>query len=1351
MRLRNVTWICVATVAILAAGWSAGQPPRGQRQRPGAETPAAPPEPRGLQPRAFAIVGARVVTEPGKALPKATIIIRDGLIETIAPDIAAPPDALVIDGKGLTVYSGFVDACSHWGYDPALRRSEVGPTAPEDFASEALAATKADNRKGLTPEFAVNAALKTEDELADNWRRAGFTAHLIAPTGDILSGQSALVSLSGAAPRDAILRAPVAQHAALRNLQGAGDGYPRVLMGVTAHLRQTLLDAGYYHRLQTAYEQAGRTGRRPPHDPSLEALLPILDGKMPVVFDADGRDGIHRALDFAAEFHLKPVILGGRDAWKVADRLKAENVPVVLRLDFSEPDAEREKDLTGRVREERQRLRTLEVETAKQLQDAGVKFAFASGGMAGDRPWEKFQANLRKTVEAGLSPDAALAALTTTPATLLGADGQLGRIAPGRPAHLAVMTGDFQETATQIRMVFADGVRYELDAPAKDQGADSERPRGNRGGGRTQNRPAAVAKFAPLVGPPTWEDTNTEIEADRIPALRTGGNVLIRGATVMTIANGTIPAADILVRGGKIAAVGPNLTADAGMPVVEAAGMFVMPGIIDTHCHFAVAGGVNEFSLSVVPEVRIRDVIEGEDVQIYRALAGGVTTARVLHGSANCIGGQDAVLKMKYGRPGRDLVVAERPRGVKFALGENVKRTDGRFPNTRLGVEAVLIRAFTEAQEYRKTWDEYERANSSPGNRSSIPEPRRDLRLEALADILKGDIKVHCHCYRADEILMLLRTADRFGFKIRSLQHVLEGYKIAPEIAAHGASCSLFADWWAYKIEAFDAIPFAAALVNEAGASVCFKSDDKELMRHLYQDAAKGIKYGGMSEADVLAAITINGARQIGLEQRIGSIEVGKDADLVIFNGHPLNSYARPDMTLVEGEVYFQRTAILQPDSVAAAPPVAPRDGSIKLPPRADGPIAIRGATVHPVNGPPLTNATVVFEQGRIRAIGQNGSATIPPNAAVIPAEGLHLYPGMIDAGTVLGLAELESARETQDFREGGDFQPDLRAGVAVNPDSELIPVTRANGVTAVVTRPTGGVVAGQGALINLAGWTPREMAVVDPLALFVEFPAAPRFTFGDREPPAFMGRGLAKKQREEKVHRLKDLFAQAMIYDEGRKAGHTPSNPRLESLVPYARGQKPVVIQAYRKTEILEALKLADELKLKVILSGATDAWRVADELKKRDVAVIVGPVMSLPTDAEEPFDAPYTNPAKLHAAGVRYCIRSNGGSNTRNLPYEAAMAVAYGLPPEEGLKAVTEYPAQILGVADQLGTIEVGKRANLVLTTGDMLQVSSQVQALFIDGKPLEPTNKQTRLYERYHERLKDFKDGRVPLGTK
>jgi imidazolonepropionase-like amidohydrolase len=248
------------------------------------------------------------------------------------------------------------------------------------------------------------------------------------------------------------------------------------------------------------------------------------------------------------------------------------------------------------------------------------------------------------------------------------------------------------------------------------------------------------------------------------------------------------------------------------------------------------------------------------------------------------------------------------------------------------------------------------------------------------------------------------------------------------------------------------------------------------------------------------------------------------------------------------------------------------------------------------------------------------------------------------------------------------------------------------------------------------------------------------------------LGRAIARKQRDEKVRRLKELFQQALSYDEARKqAPEKAVNPRLEALVPYARGAKPVIIQANRRQEILDALKLADELKLQVILSGAIDAWKVADELKKRNVPVIVGPIMTLPQESYDPYDAPYAVPARLREAGVPFCIRSAGSSNARNLPYEAAMAVSYGLPPEEGLKAVTLYPAQILGVADQLGSIEPGKRANLVLTNGDLLQASTEVLALFIDGRPLEPTSKQTRLYERYRERLREVKEGRAPLGTK
>ncbi|MFQ3650146.1 MAG: amidohydrolase family protein, partial [Gemmataceae bacterium] len=814
----------------------------------------------------------------------------------------------------------------------------------------------------------------------------------------------------------------------------------------------------------------------------------------------------------------------------------------------------------------------------------------------------------------------------------------------------------------------------------------------------------------------------TELDADRKPAIVTKGNVLLRNATIHTAVGPAQANTDLLIEGGKIRAIGKKLPGKEGVLELDCTGMHIIPGIIDTHCHFAISGGVNEFSLSIVPEVRVRDAINSEDVQIFRALAGGVTTARLLHGSANVIGGQDAVLKMKWGRTAKEMLVTDGPRGVKFALGENVKRTDGRFPNTRLGVEAVLIRAFTEAQEYAKKWRAFQAGTG--------PEIRRDLRLEALAGVLSGEIKIHCHCYRADEILMLLRVCERFGVRVASLQHVLEGYKVAPEIARHGASCSPFSDWWAYKWEAYDAIPHCAALLHEAGVSVALKSDSNELMRHMFHEAAKTIKHGNMDEIEALRSITLNGAKQLGLASRLGSIEIGKDADLAIFNGHPFNGYARVELTLIEGEVYFQRAKQWKGNPIAQAGP-APRIEKLPMPPRnPEGRYVLVGATVHTgINV--LKNATVVIDRGRITAVRETN-----PGEKGIPATGLHLYPGMIDAGSILGLIEIDSARETRDHAESGDFQPDLRALTAVNPDSELIPVTRSNGVLSVLTRPTGGVIAGQSAVINLAGWTPKEMAIADPLALHIELPGGVP-GIGRGSPFGQASRTVLRRQREAKLKRLRELFGMALRNPTG--------NPRLEALVPYARGEKPVIIQASRREEILEALKLADDLKLKIILSGGIDAWKVTDELKKRDVPVILGPVMSLPYERSDPFDGPYACAAKLHEAGVRFCIRSLGDSNTRNLPYQAAMAVAYGLPPDEALRAVTLYPAQILGVADELGLLRAGKRANIVITTGDLLQATTQVIGSFIDGQPYAAEDKQTRLYERYRERILEYKKNR------
>jgi imidazolonepropionase-like amidohydrolase len=406
--------------------------------------------------------------------------------------------------------------------------------------------------------------------------------------------------------------------------------------------------------------------------------------------------------------------------------------------------------------------------------------------------------------------------------------------------------------------------------------------------------------------------------------------VAIVGGTILTVgAQGTIQKGTVLIRDGKIVAVGRDVQVPAGATVIDASGRYLMPGIIDCHSHTAIEENVNECSDSVTAEVRIADVIDHHDVNIYRQLGGGVTTLNVLHGSCNTIGGQNAVIKLRWGKPPEELVFKDAPRGIKFALGENPKRANfrapgpPRYPATRMGVEVVLREAFQGARAYKREWDEYEKEVKAAGPKGDKPlAPRKNLRLEELKDILDGKVYVHAHCYRADEILMLIRVAEEFGFKIRTFQHVLEGYKVASEIARHGAGASTFSDWWAYKMEAYDAIPYNAAIMAAHGVIVSMNSDSDELARRLYWEAAKAVKYGGVSETEALKMVTLNPAWQLGIVERVGSIEVGKDADIAIFSRHPFAPDTRVEQTLVDGIVYFDRAK-----DIAARPTPAARAG----------------------------------------------------------------------------------------------------------------------------------------------------------------------------------------------------------------------------------------------------------------------------------------------------------------------------------------------------------------------------------------------------------------------------------------
>ena len=1434
-------------------------------------------------PPALAIKGARIQVKPGQIIENGTIIIRKGIVESVgaADKAKVPADAFVVDGKGLIVSPGWVDAYTLSGLGTGARsKTGSGRNLPTgEFASPF---TPPDDRVGITPEFSVADTLSLSDPAAEGRRKLGFTSQIVAPGGAILTGQGALAATTGQPRREIVIVPKVGLHVNLKapfepnpsadpspgqqfgrfrggpQGQSQASGYPSALMGVIAHLRQNILDAKHHRDLLNHAKTHG--GARVPADPSLETILDALDGKLPVWWQAETLDEIHRALDLSKEFGFKPVIVGGREAFKTVDRLKTEKVPVILRVNHppkpkvpsseefaKKPAHERIEPL--RVQQDQLDRWKQRVATSSVLHKAGVSIAFSTDGL---QRTEQFLEKIREIIGEGLSEEFALNILASGGATMAGAQDRIGTLEVGKYGHIVALTSSLTDTKSKVRLVAADGFIFDFDAPTV-LPKDPSSPSGGRGPGgdvakkseekkpapakpedktkvsakpenqnktatakKTEEKKVAVkaepAKEKAKAGDKPVEtakapekpfvDTLTELDSDRAVSLKTAGTVFIRNATVITLSqSGTLPKASILVKAGKIVELGPDLKKPEGVAEIAADGLFVMPGMIDTHSHMAIAGGVNENTLSIVPEVRVNDVVDGDDPTIYRALAGGTTTARLLHGSANTIGGQDVVIKLRPGQAGRDLILKDRdrPQGVKFALGENVTRKVGRFPNTRMGVEATIERAFQEGAAYSKTWSDWKAANAKDPAKAG-PQPRHDLRLEALANIVNGQIKIHSHCYRADEILMLLRTAERHNIKVQSLQHVLEGYKVAAEIAAHGASASTFSDWWAYKIEAFDAVPANAAILAEAGANAVIKSDDWELVRHLNLEAAKSVKYGGMAEEKALAMVTINAARELGLDHRLGTIEVGKDADLAIFDAHPLDTLSQCRVTLVNGEIQFQRSKSLadsvKPKTLGALARRVKKlpqiEASFKEDPDNHKVRAFVGGRVHTVDGPSIANGVVIVDGNTIKAVG-GPETKIPNGAEVVDLKGFNLWPGLIDSGSRVGLYEVGSLRETQDVNDSATFQPELTTATALRADSELIPVTRANGVLTILAQPGGGVISGQSALANLDGWIPSQMVVKDRLALNVQIPGyiPPRdpsiyslrqFThacacedmaagqdhsheaMADEPTPGGGGgdaeRNQARERRRKRLEEIAEQFKMALRYLEAKsasqsEAGNFRIDPRMESLIPYSKGEKPVIFHANHRAEILDALQLAKALKLKAIISGGHEAWKVAAELKEANVPVLIGGVLQLPTESFDPYDATYTNAAKLHQAGVKFAIQSGGGgpdeaTAARNLPFEAGTAAAFGLPEEVALRSVTLAPAEILGVSDQLGSITAGKKANLVISRGSILQATTPVELLVIDGRVMKPESRHTQLAAKYRERLKHVKAGIVPLGV-
>ncbi len=839
-------------------------------------------------------------------------------------------------------------------------------------------------------------------------------------------------------------------------------------------------------------------------------------------------------------------------------------------------------------------------------------------------------------------------------------------------------------------------------------------------------------------------------------AAQNPGVVAIRNATLVTVSHGTINNGTIVLRDGKIAAMGTNVQVPAGATVVDGTGKFVTPGLIDAHSHIG-NDAINEGATAVSSMTDMGQVLNPTNIAIQRDLAGGLTTANILHGSANPIGGGSVTIKLRWGvEKGDDLIFQGAMPGIKFALGENPKRQGGgagglqgngpaRYPATRQGVEFVIRDAFTRAKKYQKDWVAYNAAMKA--GQTVIP-PRRDLQLDALVEVLEGKRLVHAHSYRADEILMLIRLADEMGFKVATFQHVLEGYKVAKEIAAHGAGASTFSDWWGYKIEAEDAIPGNAGLMTHKGVTVSVNSDSAEHARRLNTEAAKSVRWGDVSDDQAMAMVTLNPAKQLRIDNRVGTLDVGKDADVVIWNNHPLSTFAIVEQTYIDGKVYYDRLqdlarageAVKQRAALSGGPAggaeastpavtanlfnVTPEAGKV-LYNANGGTWAITNARIFPVSGPVIPKGTVVIKGNTIQAVG--ASVAIPSGARVVDAKGGSVYPGFIDAQTDLGLNE-PGVRSYDDVNEMLAFNQMLRTRVAYQSDSDAIAVARTEGITSAGIFPGGGIIGGEVPLMNLDGWTWEENVVRPAAGLAFSFPGGG----GGGRGGGFPAGGRAGGAGNSGLRELETLLSQAKVY------GTNPAREKnwsLEPFLPIINKQQAFYISAGSDAAITQAIAWALRQNVNIVIrTSPGTAVTSAATLKAANVPVIISTVLALPPNDDAFHAATYQAAGELEKTGVTFAFSSGGFETVRLIPFQAAMSVAWGLSKERALQAMTLDAAKIFGADKLVGSIEPGKVANLVVTNGDAMEIRTRVLHVIIAGKEIALQNKQTELFNRY-----------------
>ncbi len=900
----------------------------------------------------YALINANIIKKAGDTITQGMLVIKNGLIENVGREIKPPQEATVIDVAGYWIYPSFIELHSNYG----LEHVDLGYEKKPDQKQQIFLSTK----KGA---FGWNQAIHSEvraknyfhgdEKRANSYRQQGFGAIVAHVQDGIARGSGLLVALSHQPDQLTILRDEVSRHFSF-DKGTSNQSYPRSLMGSIALLRQSYWDAQWY--------------KQEPKEENLSLKAWNDQQSLPVIFDAGNGLNVTRANKLSEELFSKVAIVGDGTEYQHIEVLKNSSNPIIIPLNYPKPyeiNSSFEADNLSYSQLKHWQLAPFNLaylEQAKipimitsQSDDVAQFLSHLRTAIKHGLSPELALSALTLRPAQFLNVEDVLGSIEASKkANFIITSGDLFRNEQAKiienwtlgQRHIFENKQRIEPKSYQLQSHAIHGLlKITSPLPQKFSFETSDSLTWHATGllengllhlniksdtltvqltgwqngailegfGRSSQGIDSFKWKAVPSEDLSKEGNETHIEVKTLPDINEirhpfvgygwkqkpqQQRLLFKNATVWTSEDeGILEQTDVLIDGGKIEKIGQNLQ-DAKAEIIDASTMHLTAGIIDEHSHICISGGVNEGSQDSSAEVRIGDVINAQHIGLYRVLAGGVTTSQLLHGSANPIGGQSALIKSRWGLSSEELKFEDAPAFIKFALGENVKQSNWgpefntRYPQTRMGVEQVYNKYFTKALEY-----EQEKKKSS--------DYRRDLELEALLEIVNKKRFITCHSYVQSEINMLMKVAEQFHFNVNTFTHILEGYKVADKMKRHGVGASTFSDWWAYKYEVIDAIPYNAAILTREGIVTAINSDDAEMARRLNQEAAKSIKFGGLSQEEAWKLITINPAKLLHIDERVGSIKVGKDADIVLWSDNPLSIYAKVMQTYVDGIKYF--------------------------------------------------------------------------------------------------------------------------------------------------------------------------------------------------------------------------------------------------------------------------------------------------------------------------------------------------------------------------------------------------------------------------------------------------------------